>query len=75
MIGMTEALLKSKSRTEIPWTTIQHPQKVDQHPHNFQLEEFHTTETCLLHHQQLVNKGAIVSNYCSFELKFPTCEM
>jgi len=29
-------------------------------------------EMCLLCHQQLVNKGAIVSNFCSFELKFPT---
>jgi len=29
-------------------------------------------EMCLLCYQQLVNKGAIVSKICSFELKFPT---
>jgi len=30
------------------------------------------TEICLLYHQQLVNKGAIVSNFVWFDLKFPT---
>jgi len=36
------------------------------------LAEQLTGEICLLCYQQLVNKGAIVSKFCSFELKFPT---
>jgi len=43
-------------------------------PHVFPCSAFcfSLVETCSSHHQQLVNKGAIVSNFCSFELKFPT---
>ena len=35
-------------------------------------EVISTLEICLLCYQQLVNKSAIVSKFCLFELKFPT---